>query len=194
MKKGKKMKKLLLPTICILLSVLVIAAVPTESDAAIYESTVRLHILAPSDSSEDQALKLAVRDEILKRYSYALEASDAADAEEKIRAALPDIRALAADIAADAGYTATAEIVREWYDTRTYGDTTLPCGTYTSLRITLGTGEGQNWWCVMYPPLCLDIATEDARADSTADIVSPSGYRVRFKLLEVAAILLEKEK
>ena len=188
------MKKTVLPTISILIAVLIFAAMPTEADAAVYDDTVRLHILAPSDSSEDQALKLAVRDEILKRFSYALMATDAADAEEKIRNSLPEIRALADDIASRAGYTATAEVVREWYDTRTYGDTTLPCGTYTSLRITLGTGAGQNWWCVMYPPLCLDIATEDAKADSPADIVSPSGYRVRFKLLEVAAILFEKEK
>lgn len=188
------MKKLLLPTLCILLSVLVIAAVPTESDAAIYENAVRLHILAPSDSSEDQALKLLVRDEILERFSYALEASDACDAEAKIRATLPDIQAVAEEVVSDAGYTATAEIVREWYDTRTYGDNTLPCGTYTSLRITLGTGEGQNWWCVMYPPICLDIATEDAKTDKNTDIISPSGYRVRFKLLEVAAILFDKEK
>ena len=187
------MKKTVLPTISILIAVLIFAAMPTEADAAVYDDTVRLHILAPSDSSEDQALKLEVRDAVLGEFGSSLGAC-AAEARETLRKSLPQIEALATDIAQKRGYTASAALVREWFDTRTYGDVTLPCGTYHSLTITLGEGKGQNWWCVMYPPLCLDVASTESTAVEGAIFTSESGYGIKFKLLEVAAILFDKQK
>ena len=186
------MKNTVLPVICILLAVIIVAAMPTEADAAVYTDTVRLHILAPSDSAEDQALKLEVRDAVLAHFGKEL-GGTRAEALAVLEDRLDEIEALAAQIAEQHGYSAKAELCEEWYDTREYRDFTLPCGTYASLKITLGEGEGQNWWCVMYPPLCLDIATEDVNAEQVADslFVSPSGYGVRFKLLEVASMLID---
>ena len=76
-----------------------------------------------------------------------------------------------------------------------YKDFSLPQGYYTSLKITVGEGDGANWWCVMYPPMCLDIATSEAEyTDEEYRLISPSGYRVKFKLLELASELTRKRK
>lgn len=188
------MKKIVLPLIMMLLSTLMIAIIPTEAEAAIYEDTIRLHILAPSDSKEDQALKLEIRDMILEKYSASLE--DSAD----ILSAKADISALLPSIEADCRakicelqkeFTVKAELCEEWYNTREYKNFTLPQGYYTSLKITLGQGEGANWWCVMYPPMCLELATgyENEYTNEEYRLISPSGYRIKFKLLELASEL-----
>lgn len=185
------MKKILLPIFAILISTIVIAAIPTEAEAAIYEDTIRLHILAPSDSAEDQKLKLDIRDRLLAKYSDELGyADDIIFAKAKIAGELNSIAADCESWVKEAGfdYSATAELCEEWYGTREYSDFTLPQGSYTSLKITLGSGEGANWWCVMYPPMCLDVATEEVHAEYTDDeyrLISKSGYRVKFKMLEV---------
>lgn len=177
----------------ILFAVLTMAVIPTEADAAIYEDTVRLHILAPSDSAEDQALKIAVRDLLLEKYSEELSVnSDAKGALLAIDSLLPDIERDIRVFLLEGGYnyTVRAELCEEWYDTREYGDLTLPMGNYYSLRITLGEGEGQNWWCVMYPPLCLDVATgTGGYTDTEQSLVTKGGYRIKFKLLEIISSL-----
>ena len=184
------MKKILTPIIMILLSTLVIALIPTEAEAAIYEDTVRLHILAPSDSTEDQSLKFAVRDLVLENYSDKMrDAVCAEDAIVKITELIPYIERDISDFLKERGYeyAVSAEITEEWYGTREYKNFTLPMGEYASLVITLGEGEGQNWWCVMYPPLCLDIATSEntGYTDEERGLITRGGYRVKFKLLEL---------
>ncbi|MBQ7363599.1 MAG: stage II sporulation protein R [Clostridia bacterium] len=187
----------------LLLVTLVIAAVPTESEAAIYEDTVRLHILASSDKDEDQEIKLAIRDRVLEKYGTALKGySDADEAENKIGELLKyiesDVDVWLCELGAD--YTSTVTLGREWYDTREYEDFTLPKGIYTSLIIELGEGAGKNWWCVMFPPMCLDIATESAPADdATVDytneetrLISGGGYSIKFKLLELVSEVASK--
>ena len=90
-------------------------------------------------------------------------------------------------------YTASATLTEEWYDTRSYENFTLPQGNYYSLRIIIGEGVGKNWWCVMFPPLCLDIATENAPADdgivdytkSEINLITNRKYTVKFKILEL---------
>ena len=188
------MKKFATGILSILTAMLIVAALPTEADAGIYDDTLRLHILAASDSEEDQALKLAVRDGILAEYSAELsEVGDLEDARAALEARLPDIIATAERIVAEAGYDyrVTASLGEEWYDTRDYGEISLPRGVYTSLIIKIGEGQGRNWWCVMYPPMCLDLAT-DAPSDDWAsgytgeELSLISGkYRVKFKLLEL---------
>ena len=188
------MKKFATGILSILTAMLIVAALPTEADAGIYDDTLRLHILAASDSEEDQALKLAVRDGILAEYSAHLsEVGDLEDARAALEARLPDIIATAERIVAEAGYDyrVTASLGEEWYDTRDYGELSLPRGVYTSLIIKIGEGQGRNWWCVMYPPMCLDRAT-DAPSDDWAsgytgeELSLISGkYRVKFKLLEL---------
>lgn len=188
------MKKFAIGILSILTAMLIVAALPTEADAEIYSDTLRLHILAASDSDEDQALKLAVRDKILTEYSEELSGlTDLADARAAIEARLPDIIATAQEVVSARGYdyTVTASLGEEWYDTRDYGELSLPRGVYTSLIIRIGEGEGRNWWCVMYPPMCLDLATDAPSDDWTSGYTGEelsliSGkYRVKFKLLEL---------
>jgi len=190
------MKKLILPIFAILLSALIMAAMPTEAEAAIYDDTIRLHILAASDSEEDQKLKLELRDELLLKYGSELQAEgDINTARAKITALIPEIESFLSDEIEERGYSypVKATLTEEWYDTREYEDFTLPRGKYTSLRIIIDEGRGKNWWCVMFPPLCLDIATENAPADDAAidytkeeiNLISGGKYKIKFKLLEL---------
>lgn len=191
------MKNAILPTICILLCTLCMIFVPTEAEASIYNDTVRLHILAPSDTVEDQNLKLEVRDMILKKYGDLFSKSkSAAEAAEAIRRELPSIKADCERLILDTGYdySVKAELSDEWFNTRDYTDFSLPGGTYTSLTVTLGEGEGQNWWCVMYPPLCLDASlgkTPASYSESEINLITGGGYRIKFKLLEVTAAVFD---
>ena len=184
-------------SIAVLLAVTaVIAAIPTESEAAIYEDTVRLHILANSDDDEDQETKLKIRDRVLEKYSTELggylSADDAAEGIDELLFSIEkDVETWLAELGCK--YGAKASLSYEWYDTREYGEFTMPKGVYRSLVIELGRAEGRNWWCVMYPPMCLDIATQDLGYTSEEEaLISASGYAVKFKILEIASIILEK--
>lgn len=124
----------------------------------ITQNVLRLHIPANSDSDEDQQVKLAVRDELISRSEDIF--ADCITREEVLAAAsdnLDQFESIADEVLAENGfdYTAEAELAEMHFDKRIYGDLTVPEGDYTALRITLGSGEGHNWWCVMYPPLCL---------------------------------------
>lgn len=150
--------------------------------AGVRQEVVRLHILANSDSTADQTLKLQVRDAVT---AAAVEwaAEDPAAAREQARAALPQLEAVARKTLRDAGCddSVAVEFTRMYFTTRQYGSTTLPAGMYDAVRITLGAGEGQNWWCVVYPPMCVGGAT--AR-DTLSPVTAGEPYILRFKVLE----------
>ena len=193
------MKDTVFTAFCLLLCTLLIVIIPTEADAAIYDDTIRLHILAPSDSYEDQALKLRIRDKVLAEFSQAIKPLTAKQAAEEMLSDMLDrIKASAEDEISKAGYEygVSVSLTEEWYPTRVYKSFSLPAGRYTSLKIVLGEGEGDNWWCVMYPPLCLDAAlSEDSSLTPEEEfLISDNGYCVRFKLLEVASGLFDKSK
>ncbi len=198
----KKTKDYIISVLLILTSLLLITVLPTDAEAQIYTDTVRLHILANSDSEGDQQLKLKIRDRVLEKYSSELmKYSSAEEAKARVADYLEQIESDVEDWIAEEGYSYSARVTltEEWYDTRSYKDFTLPCGRYTSLRILIGDAEGQNWWCVMYPPLCLDMATEQAPSDDayinlTDDetrLVTSSGYSIRFKFLELISGVVE---
>ena len=179
----------------LLIATLILAAFPTDAEAKIYEDTIRLHILAESDDEKDQALKIRVRDALLVEYGELLgDAGSFEAAKDEARGLLEEIEALAGEVVRESGYdySVAATLTEEWYDTREYEDFTLPAGYYTSLRVIIGRGEGQNWWCVMYPPLCMEIACEDApRDDAIIDytkeeinLIQSGKYNVKFKILE----------
>ncbi len=195
------MNKIFKTTLITLICTVIIAAIPTEAEAKIYQDTVRLHILADSDSEIDQALKIKVRDRIL--YSYKDELSlldDTAGAKEYLEEILPEAERLARGVIEEEGfdYTVKVEIVYEWFDTRDYGSFTLPCGYYSALRIIIGQGKGQNWWCVMYPPMCLDIALGEEvyeNDDYTYEenlLITNGRYKVKFKLLELLSKICQR--
>jgi stage II sporulation protein R len=130
----------------------------------IQEQVLRLHILANSDSDEDQAVKLALRDYIIGDLSYIFaDCGSASDAAAAAKAHLPLIAEKANAFLRTSGvdYTAQAEVTEMYFTTRVYESTTLPAGDYTALRLTLGEAEGKNWWCVLFPPLCLSFASEE---------------------------------
>lgn len=161
---------------------------------------LRLHIIANSDSEIDQSVKLTVRDELLKSGNEIFTGDiTAKEAENKLREYLSFMEDTANKVLKEKGltYTSNADIVYEFFSTREYDGFTLPAGKYTALKIVLGEGEGKNWWCVMFPPLCLPAASENdiytVFSDEEIKVVSPEkGYRVRFKIAEIVESIMEK--
>ena len=169
------------------------------AQAALADQVIRLHVLANSDSAEDQALKLRVRDRILaEAETYLTPGITREETEELLRAHLYDLAAAGAEVVGTAGYDypVTASLVHNyWFPTKTYTDFALPAGQYTALRIEIGEGAGQNWWCVVFPPLCLGSVpetVEETAADAglTEGQVSlitgeDEGYVVKFRVMEL---------
>ncbi len=185
-------------TIGLLLCATLLSVMPLQGEEQIYSDVIRLHILANSDSESDQALKLKVRDAILYEYKDRLACADEAEAEATVEALLPEIQQTAERVIREEGYgyTVTLHFTEEYYPTRAYGSLRFPAGEYRSLRIRIGEGTGQNWWCVLFPPLCVGAASgEDTPLPDTAPegltesewrLVSADGsYEIRFRLLEM---------
>ena len=192
----KNTKDFLFTVIMLIGVVLTAALMPTEKEAAIYANTVRLHILASSDSEHDQNVKYEIRDRLLEKYGALLaEARSTDEAKESAKALCDAVEEDVLGWLAEQGceYGCEVSLDVEWYETREYSDFTLPRGYYTSLRVMLGDAEGANWWCVMYPPLCLDIATEEAPRDDAVvgytkeeyALITEEGYGVKLKILEL---------
>lgn len=136
--------------------------------AAAFTNPLRFHITANSDSSIDQSVKLAVRDEIIALTEDKMKDCDSIiEAERAFMAQSDEIERAANAILRDWGmeYSAKVTIADEKFPTRVYGNKIYPAGGYTAVRITLGSGNGHNWWCVLFPPLCLS-AEEDAEYTS----------------------------
>lgn len=156
----------------------------------IADRVLRLHIVAQSDSPEDQALKLAVRDRLLELSGAEIASlQSAAEAKAWAEARLPELCAAAEAVLAENGcpLSVTAQVCTEPFPPRTYGAITLPAGEYTALRLTIGEGAGQNWWCVMFPPFCTSAATDTAvfTDGQWRTMTTPTpDVTVRFKLLE----------
>ena len=183
---------------------LVTGAWAANTQGELADKVVRLHVIANSDSEEDQALKLQVRDAVLDRTEEILRASaDRAEAAERLEAALPELERLAEETAAANGFDCgvTAELTETSFPTKEYDGFALPAGKYLALRIVIGEGAGQNWWCVVFPPLCTAAASEVPEtalaAGLTEDQVSliteeDGGYTLRFKVVEWWEALREK--
>ena len=166
-------------------------------------SVLRLHILAESDSERDQQLKLKVRDALLT--SGVLDGADDLKSAENIASAkLPEIERIAEDTLRENGCSlpVSAELADVEFDERTYGDITMPAGEYRALRVKIGSAQGHNWWCVMYPPLCLPAACEvtdnkekecELFDDDELDIMyHPEKYEVRFAIWDKIKELTEE--
>ena len=159
----------------------------------IESNVLRLHIIANSDSEQDQSLKLMVRDGILSGYSEIFENSDGID--EIVKTAkehLSEIEKTAEKIIRENGlfYDVSCEVVKMDFDKKDYENFTMPKGFYNALRIKIGSAEGKNWWCVMYPPLCVPATTEadlsEYLTEEEIDIITnPKRYEVRFKCDEI---------
>ncbi len=177
---------------------------PSAKDTELYDNIIRLHVLANSDSEEDQALKLKVRDGILDTVSGLLsDVTDRVEAEKILSKNLTLLENSANETlrSNNSPNTAAVTLTKESYPTRIYENYTLPAGTYTSLRILIGEAEGQNWWCVLFPQLCVGKSSDTgtlALVDDSELIeagLTPSQIRiitgnspdivVKFRLLEL---------
>ena len=160
-----------------------------KKQQAIGSQVLRLHVLAVDDSETEQALKLRVRDSVLACLAPELENVTGRDeAREIVAQSLPRIAEAAA--AAAEGRRVEVSLGRESYPLRRYRDFSLPAGTYESLRVVLGEGEGHNWWCVVFPPLCLSAADAGRvqsvmKPDDFALISEEDGYELRFRIVEL---------
>ena len=156
---------------------------------ALAAGLVRLHVLAVSDTAEEQAVKLRVRDAVLAYLAPRLgDVSDAGEAGERLRAEMDGIQR-AAEAAAD-GRQVTVTLGEERYPTRDYEGFTLPAGRYRSLRVVLGEGRGRNWWCIVFPPVCLSAVQREAlqpvmNPEDYALITHAEGWEIRFRLVEL---------
>lgn len=177
-----------------------LTALPNQNDYAVYDGFIRLHVLANSDSEPDQTVKLEVRDALLGTVAGLTEGcADVSEALEVLEAQADTLSERADAVLRRNGfdYGAQVRIGREYYPTRTYDDVTLPAGVYLSTRIVLGEGEGHNWWCIVFPPVCLSAVqseqVEEAMSvEDYALITRQDGYELRFRTVELWGELLEK--
>ena len=170
-----------------------------RSQTALADQVIRLHVLANSDSEADQALKLKVRDRVLETAEeYFTPGATLEETQAVLTAHLADIVAAGAEQVAEEGYQYPVTVSMEenyWFPTKEYTDFALPAGNYTALRVVIGEGGGQNWWCVVFPPLCLGSVSETAAQTALSggfseDQVSlitgeDEGYVVKFKAIEL---------
>lgn len=160
------------------------------------EKLVRFHVIAVSDDEYEQQLKLRVRDAVLEYISPRLEgAESSAQAREILASELDNIRETAQAVSQGRGVTVT--LTRENYPTKSYEGFTLPAGEYESLRVILGEGRGHNWWCIVFPPVCLSAAQADMVEQQLGEedfrlISEDGGYELRFRALELWGELVEK--
>lgn len=187
--------KLFIKSACVAFVLAVIySVIPFQAECTkLPDDVFRLHIVANSDSDSDQAIKLKVRDKVLEYTSdIYCNAKSKQSAEALTAQNLSEIKRIAEKTLKDNGfnYTAKAEITNMYFDTRHYDDYTLPSGKYDALRITLGSGSGKNWWCVMYPSICISSSENaDEKAKEIFDegeynIVKNEKFEYKFKIVE----------
>lgn len=182
--------------ICLVLAAMVWCGCLLADRQRLNEELIRLHVVANSDSSDDQSVKLLVRDAVTKSLEQDLkQMASMEEAKAYLQENLPRIQRIANEVLEAAGFDeeAVVSLCREAFDTREYDTFSLPAGVYESLRITIGAGQGHNWWCVVFPSLCLPATSEGfADAAETAGfpgslnsaLTGEAGYELHFYLLD----------
>lgn len=175
---------------------LVIPFLPLSGEERVYNDTLRFHVIANSDSKQDQLLKLKVRDAVLSGISDLLDkCSSKSEAVATVNSNKNYIESIAKNTVAENGYkyNIAFSLCEEYYPEREYEGVRLPSGTYTSLRLIIGKGEGHNWWCILYPTLCTGASKPEkelASAGFTPNQIrvltenESTKYKVRFKIIE----------
>ncbi|MBO5715391.1 MAG: stage II sporulation protein R [Clostridia bacterium] len=195
-----KFQKIMILASVLVLCLAICNILPIHGEEKIYESVVRLHVLANSDSEEDQALKLKVRDAILSHVSpLVIDSKSREEAIEILQGEIEKIEKIAFETVKEQGYDYSVDVTLtlEDYPTRNYEAMSFPSGQYVSLRVLIGEAEGQNWWCVLFPPLCLSAASAKAENEEAFIAVGLNSdqykiitesedmtYYLRFKILE----------
>ena len=194
------MKKILILVVAFALCVVLLNFLPVHGEEAVYENVVRLHVIANSDDDGDQALKLKVRDALLEKMPEILgNSSSRADALECISENLALIRETAEKTVAENGfdYPVSVSLGREFYPTKSYEAVCFPSGVYESLQVKIGDADGKNWWCVLFPRLCLAPASKKNAEEAFVQVgltseqyriiteTEDTKYKLRFKFLEL---------
>ena len=204
--KQKRRRRAIVLGILALLIGLVAVYLPIHGEQDVYDAVIRLHVLANSDSDEDQSLKMQVRDAVLTRATEALDGcADRDEAARRLTDIIPSLTATAEETLRQANCDDSVRVTlsKEQYPTRNYESFCFPAGEYLSLRVMIGEAEGQNFWCVLFPPLCMTAATvskEAAEEEFIAVGLTPNQYgiitetqntkyKLRFKLLETLQAL-----
>ncbi len=155
----------------------------TAQQNIIAKNVIRLHVVANSDSTQDQQIKLMVRDRLLAEFANLSKSQRKNDAENYIQSNLSLAKTVAKSVLEENGFTYEVAAKYGEYDfpVRQYGDVTLPAGKYHGLRILLGEAKGKNWWCVMYPPLCFNELNSTQTKTNSEEI----DIQLKFKFLEI---------
>ena len=165
-----------------------------KSSENISKDVLRLHVLANSDTDEDQALKLKVRDAVLQEGKDIFGGEmNVFNAEEKISGSRDRLLQKAKEVVKSNGFDYDVDlfVTNEFFNTRSYGKITLPAGNYKAVKVIIGESKGHNWWCVMFPPMCLPAAQEKTDINMYLDekevkvVKSNPEYDVRFKIVEI---------
>ncbi len=182
--------------ICLTLAVFVWFGSVLADREVLNQELIRLHVVANSDSEQDQNIKLRVKDAVTASLKQDLEKiGDIREAKAYLQENLPKIQKVANHVLEEAGFDGNAAVTlcKEAFDTRFYDTFTLPAGIYEALRITIGAGEGKNWWCVVFPTLCIPATTEGFEniaagagfpESLNSALTGKEGYEVRFFLLD----------
>jgi stage II sporulation protein R len=188
----------------IIASLIYLSVIVFETDG-IYSGVIRLHVLANSDNEDDQTLKLSVRDALLEYFGDSDDAKNLDDATRFILENKDEIERVAEERIKDEGYSygAKVSLVKEYYPTREYEGARLPAGTYLSLKVEIGSAEGKNWWCVLYPPLCTGSAeaseelSEAGFSTNQIKLITDNedrGYTLKFRIAETLSSVANKLK
>lgn len=191
-----------LALVAIILTVCILNIVSfAQACDSVRRDVLRLHVVADSNSETDQKLKLLVRDAVLEKGGELFEGTVTVDtAKAEILPRIDELKAVATKVLRENGCKNSVEITvtEEYFNTRCYEDFTMPAGVYTAVRVNIGSAGGQNWWCVMFPPLCLPAVSTDADAfftDAEMKVVSSSPeYEPRFKIVEIIESIKAKLK
>jgi len=167
------------------------------SESALADRVLRLHVVANSDSDSDQARKLLVRDAVLAEASRLLEGvDDRREAEEALAAHLEELAQAGTEALARTGRTDMVRVAlaNQWFPTKEYDGFSLPAGQYRALKVIIGEGKGRNWWCVVFPPLCMASVSEQSVESAAEGVLSEDqvalitgqdgGYVLKFRLIE----------
>ncbi|MDY5933779.1 MAG: stage II sporulation protein R [Oscillospiraceae bacterium] len=183
-------------SICVSMIVAIIFSICSfaKTSEQIRSDVLRLHVIANSDSSVDQNLKIRLRDFLLEEGKSIFDGSvNVENAVKKIEPQIPALEKSAKEFIRASGfdYDVKISLSREYFTTRTYETVTLPAGKYLALRVVIGSGEGHNWWCVMFPPMCVPAADKKDEIENifTEDeiklVESSPKYEIRFKVVEI---------
>ncbi len=194
----RKLKTWELALMCGVLIAVVAGSWLSQEQQELAGSVIRFHVIANSNSEADQALKLAVRDRVLAQAEEIYpENATLEEAQAALEGHLNVLAAAGREVVEEQGYDypVTAALEDCWFPTKEYEGFALPAGTYTALRVTIGEGKGQNWWCVAFPPLCLGAASETVDQALEAGHFTPDqgalvtgdgeGYVLKFKAMEL---------